>query len=326
MVKIKNFMACIITMAMIMVGINALGYLVRPVNTDIATNTIDTFHEMPQDAFEVIGYGSSHMWRGMNPIELYNQYGIGSYNYGCNWQNINTTLLFLEDSLKTQKPKIALIETFLVGSIKRDINMDGEIYYTTAIPESKDKQEYLQECFGDNKERYLSYYMPLCAFHDNWNSITENSFQRDNTYTYDFNKTMGFAASNGVTAITIPDSENMQQAELNEDSINTLDKIVSICERNDIDIVFYTAPYQGDYLYSDAMKKYAEENNCVYFDLFEYIDEIGFDGNSDFCDKGHLNTCGSNKVADFLGDYLTENYNLTDYRSEEGNLWEKAQQ
>ncbi len=57
-----------------------------------------------------------------------------------------------------------------------------------------------------------------------------------------------------------------------------------------------------------------------------HADEIGFDGNTDFADEGYLNTCGSNKVADFLREYLIENYNLTDYRSKEGNLWERAQQ
>lgn len=322
--KIRKLIGCLIVIILVIFGVGRFGNLFRPLDTDIAISAINTFHEMPDNTFEVIGYGSSHIWRGLNPIEMYNQYGIGAFNYGCNWQNINTTLLFLEDSLTTQKPKVVLIETYHVNDLKKDMNIDGEIYYTTAIPESSAKQEYLRQCFGDDIERYLSYYVPLCAFHDNWENITSRSF--DNTYSYEFFKTMGFVPINKVTAVSIPDYVSMPQQELSEDSIDVLNKIVEACQNENIDIVFYTAPYQGGYAFSDAMKEYAEANDCVYFNLFEYRDEIGFDGNTDFNDEGHLNTNGANKVADFLGQYLVDSYELTDFRSEEGNIWEHAQQ
>ena len=101
---IKIWMSCIITLVLTVGIIYKLGELVRPINTDIALNAINTFHDMPEETIEVIGYGSSHMWRGMDPLEMYEKYGIGAYNYGCNWQRINTTELFLKDSLLTQSP------------------------------------------------------------------------------------------------------------------------------------------------------------------------------------------------------------------------------
>ena len=312
-----------VTIALTICGINKLGYLVRPVDTDIAINTINTFHDMPENTFEVIGYGSSHMWRGMSAMELYDKFGIGAYNYGCNWQNINTTQLFLEDSLITQKPKVVLIETYVVGNLKYNMNIDGEIYYTTAIKEGDAKKRYLNQCFGNVKGRYLSYYMPLCAFHDNWVNLSWKSFEADNSYSCDFYKTMGFVGSDGVTPVVIPDQSAAEQSDLGEYSLQTLENIVQICNENDIDIIFYTAPWQGTYCYSDAMKKFASANDCVYFNLFEYIEEIGIDGETDFSDEGHLNTSGSVKVADFLGEYLKEHYDLTDFRNVDNNIWEQ---
>ena len=321
--KAKRILSIFAILVITSIGIQKLGFILRPTDTDVAVATINTFHDMPDNSFEVIGYGSSHRWRGMNPIELYEKYGIGSYNYGCNWQNINTTLLFLEDSLITQKPRVVLIETYNVAKYKENQNIDGEIYYTTAINEFDGKQKYLKQAFGDNIERYLSYYMPLCAFHDNWINISGSSF--NNNITGDvFYKTMGFIGNENATQITIPDSSTFQQAELYEGSLKILDEIVDICNENSIDIIFYTAPYQGEYNFSDAMKNYAEENDAVYLDLFEYVDEIGLDGDMDFSDEGHLNTSGSNKVADFLGEYLISNYDLTDYRDVGNNLWEIA--
>lgn len=326
MVKtVQRVLSVVVTLAIIVVGIAFLGHLVRPVNTDIAIDAIDTFHNMPDNSFEVIGYGSSHMWRGMNPIELYNQYGIGAYNYGCNWQKLNTTLLFLKDSLRTQSPKVVLIETYLVDDYKNDQNVDGEIYYTTAIDEFDGKREYLKQALGNDKERYLAYYMPLCAFHDNWIDISKKSFEA--AVNNDFYKTMGFVSSEKVTPVVIPEKNTFNQNSLSDESIAILDEIVEICDEANIDIIFYTTPWQGDYNYSKAMEEYVlDKNNCVYIDLYEKIEEIGLDGTTDFSDEGHLNTSGSNKVADYLGEYLIGHYELTDFRDYENNIWIESQE
>lgn len=99
--------------------IGGLSVLVRPVNTDNAFNAIETFHQQPEQSIDVIGFGSSHMFREFVPMELYTQYGIGAYNYGCNWQRINTTALFIKDALKTQSPDLILIETYQVNLVKQ---------------------------------------------------------------------------------------------------------------------------------------------------------------------------------------------------------------
>ncbi|MCH5279929.1 MAG: hypothetical protein J1E61_00560 [Lachnospiraceae bacterium] len=319
---IKKVIGCTVTITIIICLIYKLGILVRPANTDIAFNAIDAFHDMPENSLEVIGYGSSKMWRGMDPMEMYAQYGIGAYNYGCNWQHINTTELFIKDSLLTQSPKVILIETYLINDVLKNIDMNGEIYYTRALPESEGKRQYLKQCFGDDKERYLSYYVPLCAFHDNWTNLSESNFLKNADDT-DFYSTMGFVYKEDVVSITIPDPLTFEQADLSEDAIEILDEIVSICKENSIDIIFYTAPYQGTYAYSDAMKKYAAENGCAYFNLFECIEEIGIDGETDFSDAGHLNNSGAVKVADFLSEYIVNNYDVTDMRTIEGNIWEQ---
>lgn len=319
---IEKLIMCFLTLALTVGIIYKLGIIVRPTDTDDALNTINTFHDMPENTFEVIGYGSSHIQRGLNVMEMYEKHGIGAYNYGCNWQHINTTELFFKDSLLTQSPKVVLIETFLVNDLLQNVNINGEIYYTKGIAEFEGKQKYLKQCFGNVKERYLSYYMPLCAFHDNWVNLQENNFlaSADNT---NFYATMGYVYTTNVTPVTISDPSTFEQAELSEQAISVLDEIVNICKENNIEIIFYTAPWQGTYAYSDAIKAYARENGCVYFNLFEYLDYIGIDCETDFCDEAHLNDSGAIKVADFLGEYIINHYDVTDFRTVEGNIWEQ---
>ena len=319
---LKRLTGCIVTLFLTAVISVRLGVLVRPLDTDDAFNAIETFHGLPEDSVEVIGYGSSRMWRGFDPMEMYEKYGIGAYNYGCNWQSINTTALFLKDSLRTQSPKVVLIETSFVNEVLQDVDMDGQIYYTRGLPEFEGKRQYLRQCFGDDKERWLSYYMPLCAFHDNWVNISQGSFM-ENADVTDFYGTMGFRKFDNVTPVEVPDPSGFEQCELSPEAYAVLDDIVSVCKEKNIDVIFYTVPVGGDYLYGDAMKRYAKENGCVYFNLFEYMEETGIDGAVDFNDPSHLNGNGSKKLADFLGEYIVSHYDVTDMRTIEDNPWEK---
>lgn len=322
---LKTLASCLITLFITAVVIAKLGHLVRPVKTDIAFNTFETFDSMPKNTFEVIGYGSSHIWRGMSPMEMYQKYGIGAYNYGCSWQHINTTELFLKNSLQTQSPKVVLVETYLVNDLLQDTDMNGEIYYTRGIIESADKQQYLRQCFGNNKERYLSYYMPLCAFHDNWVDLKYDSFIKSADDT-DFYATMGYLYTDDVEPVTIADPSTFKQNELSDSAIAVLDKIVEVCHTSDIEIIFYTAPWEGSYPYGDAMKKYAQENGAIYLNLFEYLDEMGINCETDFNDYAHVNNSGAVKISDFLGEYIVNHYVVTDMRKVNGNIWQQQMQ
>lgn len=301
------------------------GQIVRPiVDCDTCIDTINTFHEMPENSFEVIGYGSSHMWKGVNAMEMYESYGVGAYNYGANWQALNTTLLFMQDSFKTQSPKVVLIECFKVDAILKDSDVTGEIYYTRALPESREKFEFLKQCFGDDKERWLSYYMPLCGFHNNWSNLTSESFMW-NSSTTDYAKTMGSELWDLYGYAAFPDSNTLPQWELPAESIEILDQMVSLCKENDAEIIFFTIPHQGQYVYNDAMTRYAEANDCVYLNMFEseLINQMDLRG-EDYYDLGHTNRIGATKVANYLASYIVENYDVTDMRTIENNIWEQA--
>lgn len=326
---IKKIASCLVTVALIGLGIHSLGILVRPLETDRAYRRIKVFHELPRDSVEVMIYGSSHAILGVRTMDLYDKYGIGAYNYGTSWQKGNTVKLFLRDSLETQSPKLVVIESFMQHIVLHDLNITGEIFLTSYLDDSPARREYLKQCFGDDPERWLSYYMPLCAFHENWNSLEETSFkprawssQRDSLAKV--RKNMGFAWFNRQVPVEVPDPSTVKQRKFTKAALKELDDIMAICRERNIQVLFITVPYNEGYKYSDAMRAYARENGCGYLNFFELADEIGLDGNTDFWYGGHTNVNGATKVADYLGKYISEHYELTDMRTVPGNLWEQA--
>jgi len=320
---IKSLGGCLITIIITIICICNLGYIVRPIDADGAFAQIDTFHNLPENSIDVIVYGSSHAFRGFNVMELYDKYGIGGYNYGFHWQQLNTTKMFLKDSLLTQNPKIVIIETYYAANVVNKSDMSAQVYYTRYLNNKEDRADYLKMCFEGKPRGYISYFFPLYAFHDNWSSLKESSFSE---LQYGSNKmlySMGVNTwDNGITKEEIPDRSTQEQLAFDELALAELDEIVSICKENNIDIIFFTNPYVGVYQYSEAMHEYANKNGCQYFNMFELISEVGINEETDFNDAGHLNVAGATKVADYIGAYIDKNYVLADQREIEGNLWE----
>ncbi len=302
--------------------IYGLGYIVRPTDTDRAYAQIETFHSLPENSVEVLVYGSSHAYRGVNVMEMYNQYGIGAYNYAWNWQRANTMHLFVKDSLEVQTPRIALIETYHLDEVLMDTNMTAEIFYSRYIHSGQARQAYLKQCFGNDKERYLSYYMPLCAFHDNWNTLTQQSFE-PLAIPDSFRLNMGFLPSDKITKVKLSTKKTSKQAELSEASRAEVLAMLETLRQKGVRVIFFTVPWGSAFRYHDTIAQLAQENDCDYIDFFELVDEIGMDGNTDFSDKGHLNTSGATKIANYLGRYIKEHYEVTDMRTVENNLWER---
>lgn len=301
------------TIALLVAFVSGLGHILRPTNTDSAITAINTFHNVEENTIDVIGYGSSHMWMGFDAQAMYDLYGISAYNYGCNWQHINTTELFVKDSFRTQSPKVVLVELFMVNHVLENVDMEGEIYYTRAISDFEGKRDYLKQCFGNDKEKYLSYYMPLCAFHENWTNLKPKSFKKITSDT-DYAATRGSVLNESVYPMTIADYTTFEQLQLEEKSLRSLDNIVEICKENNAEVIFYVAPYGFGYNYSDAMSVYAQENGCVFLDMYKLADEVGLDQSTDYCDNEHLNKYGAYKVAEYLGNYIVNNYDVTDFR------------
>ena len=321
--NIKRLLSAICCTAVAIGLIKYGGHIVRPIKVDTDIEAVRTFHEMPENSFEVIGYGSSHIYWSLDISEMYNQYGIGAYNYGNDGQSLNTTLLFFKDSLETQRPKVALVETYFFTSVLQNADMGRELYYTRALKNTSYKMEYLRQCFGNNLERWASYFIPLFGLHANWPSVTSAGF-KPNRVSGEFAKTMGYFSVGDSMADGIEIISGLEQNPLPDESFPVLDELVKTATENDIQLVFYTTPFHGWYHYGDAVKEYADENGIPYLNLFELFDETGLDTETDFHDKNHVNSCGAIKIADYLGKYLIENYDLTDFREIPGNIWEQA--
>ena len=99
-----------------------------------------------------------------------------------------------------------------------------------------------------------------------------------------------------------------------------LDKMRRLCEDNGIEFVLVKSPSLYPHWYEEwdqQIVDYAEKYGLDYFNYEKLADEIGIDYSTDTYDAGlHLNLSGAEKLSKYFGEYLTETYDLTDYRED----------
>ncbi len=311
------------TAALTVLFLEISGSFVEPGGVIMCRSNIKAFHQLPENSSDVIFYGSSLSWRSIDPLQLYEDYGIGSYNYGANFQNLNTTALFFYDSIRTQKPKIAVFNLYKPDGISINAPVTSEIYYTREIPGFSYKWKYLWSALGPHPLRYLVYMMPVFLYKDRWHLLKSSGYN-DNYPPEELLQTMGFFNARYCREsqpVTVPDPSEMNQEPLPDQAAEILDGIVKTCREQGILPLFMIIPNGEENAYADAARDYAEQNGCAYLNMYDYLEEIGIDPDKDYADEIHLNVNGAKKLTSFLGEYLSENYDLQDMRLTQDNPW-----
>lgn len=107
-----------------------------------------------------------------------------------------------------------------------------------------------------------------------------------------------------------------------------MDKITALCRENDIQLVLVKAPSLYPYWYDqweEQVEDYAAENDLLYINFLELVEETGLDFATDTYDAGlHLNLSGAEKITEYLGEVLQRETELKDRSDEEhlSRMWE----
>lgn len=325
--KYKRFLKifiCISVCAVILVEANAI---TLPKDRNYMVS--QALKEETKNSLEVIAFGSCHTYTSFNPIQLFQEYGVPSFNYGKPSEIFPGTYLSILEALKTQTPKVILVEIWGINPYNTYLETEETLnyYFTASVGAqklSKEKIEVVQDYdalgIGEvfplvrNKSRIIDGGLTKQDFVFDWSTIQEGSEMDSRINNKGFSAHMRIIEEDGDDWKQIVANRNEEKEKLNSDIKKYLDKILEVCRNKDIDVIFYRAPYASkseEYMHNNELEDYLKKKNIPYFDLEEYID---FDYQKDFCDSYHLNASGAEKVTSFLGKYLMEHYNLNDCR------------
>ena len=283
------------------------------------TATFKGFYKMDRDSVDVLFLGSSHAAAAFNPQVIYDKYGITSYNLGSEQQNLVVSYYWLKEALNYQKPSAVVIDPFMLYAFEPSEPLNTSEAFTRmamdAMKWSDVKWEAIKDiCRLDESQTVNSYIFRNVRFHNRWMELSENDFEfvsLENHY-----ELKGFSAlSQRGTAsadhepILITNLEAYAEPETL--MVQYLDKIVTLCNDNEIDLIIAKAPSDSwDENRHNAIQQYANNNGIEFCDFNEYIayDGSEFDWAKDMNDDWHTNIWGAKKVSKYIAGLLKEDY------------------
>lgn len=293
--------------------------------TDIAwptTTTYAGFYDLKKDSVDVLFLGSSHGVTAFLPQEIYNQYGITSYNLSCEQQGMVTSYYWLKEALRYQSPKVVVLECYFCFPYMVDEPLNSEESYTRKALDfmkwSPVKAEAVRTiCEIDEKQDVWSYYFPNERYHTRWENLDRNDYTYKDMASH--SELKGFAplyfylGEKGENFEPHDTGATDDAAEMQLLMREYLGKINDLCREKDISLILTITPAVSANLeMCNAVKAYADENGCSFisFNSQDVYGQMDYQIVTDNCDDGHPNIWGAVKVSDYMGKVLSEQFEI----------------
>ncbi len=264
---------------------------------------------------DVIFFGDCDAYESYSPIKMYEEYGISAYIRGSGEQYICQTYYLLRDVLRTETPKVVVLS---IHNLQHDVPRN-EAYNRMTLDGmrwSQDKIDAINVSMTKD-ETFASYVFPILRYHDRWDNLTGTDFEH--VFSKDITSHNGYYMRCDVKPLgKLPRQMPLITYKFGENAMSYLDKIRLLCEEKGIELILVRAPIEFGWYeqWDENVEKYAEQYGLTYINFCDHADEMGLDMTTDTYDAGqHLNIYGAEKLSVYFGQYLVDNYGLTDYRT-----------
>lgn len=276
------------------------------------------FYEQKEN-FDVLFFGTSHMLLGVLPMELWNDYGIVSYNLANSSETLCTNYWQLVNALKYTNPKLVVIDLYALDAADK-ANQTYLHEFTDMLPLSPLKARIVTDLLP--KDKWGEYLFELSLYHTRWNELSGDDIRPAKTSGK--GAVIQYEVAKNVSPILISQDIYEDNERVGKEY---LQKIIDLCKERDIDVILTYLPYsapEGDQTVANAGYIIASDNNISYLNFFyEDMGNLQINYTTDCSDIGsHLNLSGARKTTEFIGQYIMDNYDIPDRRGDEAySFW-----
>lgn len=320
---VLNITRCVMFLLILAVSIYFINQVLMPkfiLKNSVwpTTSSYNQFYKMEENSIDVLFLGSSVVVNAFSPQEIYNEYGIRSYNLGSEQQSIFLSYFWLKEALRFQHPQVVVLDTRFLFTLHPEdpINTDESLTRKCLDPMkwSSVKREAVSAlCKIDEKQSEISYYLTNIRFHTRWSELTEYDFMSDE---YQSSELKGYSpiwiygAETYLTFTSTGDKETKQ--EMHEIMQEYLDKTVELCKREGITLVLVSLPGNPmNDAYNNTLTSYSQENGIDYYNMCEteLFNSIGATLPIENI-VDHENLWGAIKMSQYVGNLLAKTYNV----------------
>lgn len=275
----------------------------------------DAFYKQIPGTVDVLFAGSSRVHCNINPVALWENYGISSYLLGLNTQTVDTTYYALKEAFKYQHPIVTVVEVSQIDETPAEkaglpavFGMRYGLNYIESILERRD--------FESAMDDILVY--PL--YHSRYDMLDKKVYEDDAYPQYPITHGAGYKGAvehHHIVPFDNYTDEYHEKGQLFDERTEMyFDRIVELCKENDSELIFTITPAVHK-LNNIGVTDYFERHpELTFINTSDYYEYMKLDTQKDFIDEGHMNIYGSEKVGKFFGEYISDNYNVIDHRGD----------
>ncbi len=326
--KNKNSVRVYKIIAVLLIFVLALGILCSALSFKDGDGImgIKYLYKQEKNSVDVLVLGSSHAFENINTGVLYDSYGMAAYVLSGSMQPYWNTYYYLTEALKTQTPKLIVLDVFAstqnseygdnVRIIKNDLGIRNIVTRYKALK------------LSSPKDKFYDYLLSYRLWHSRYSELGAFDFpqyyKRPFWYYY-----KGFGINFATKPQNKPDPDKITaETPLLPKTEEYYRKIIELCKQENIPLLIVKSPYV---LNEASMKKYnmskkiADEYGVPFinFNSSKYYNSMKLDFSKDFADDGHLNYMGNVKYTKALADEIKKRFDIPDRRGQqEYESWE----
>lgn len=315
MKKYIRYIAGILLAALIFVRLGSI----LEANYD-GNQAMDGFYRLDENTVDVMFYGSSHVYAGVNIVSLWDEYGMAGYDLAGTMQTLWNSYYNMQETLKYQSPKVMVVDVY--GAL-----IEEEYYTSTNVIKNVSSMRFslnkAQNIWSSvPHDEFLTYLLSYPLTHDSYEDLQKSDYVRGSDL-IGGKWYKGFKPSFGVTRYDkFPEvRDNIESRPPSDKNREYLERMVDLAKEQQIQLAFIVVPYESwqaedEEIYT-WIEEFAENNNVLFFNGNRKLAEMDFDPAVDYAEGSHLNYNGACKFTEYLGQWLEENCKPEDRRGNE---------
>lgn len=306
----------ILFLILIFVAYRFVNYVLRD---KTECNLTATFNYEKNNSLDVVFLGSSQIVTSVYPMELWNDYGIASYNMAASGVTIPLQYYMAETVFERQTPKVIVADVGFV--YVPDLLFSNPRFHAVYDNFDFSPSKYRAIKALVAKEDYIEMIFPLHIYHTRWNSLTEADFKPLTDFGTKGAALLGTDKRVYISKYSYQISDDRQ--EITKAADDYLHRLINLCEKNGTKLVLTAIPIcefstvSGYTSMLNSVQDIADEHGLPFLNGYRDETHWGLDYNTDFIDTAHTNIRGGEKVTDYLGKFLSTNFDLPDRRNDE---------
>ena len=286
------------------------------------------YYDLPEDTVDVLMVGSSHIGMNVNTKLLWDEYGIAAYKCWGSTQPIWNTYYYLKECLKTQNPKVVMIDVHGASFSYEYSDYILQTKNLTGMRFSENKIDAVKT--SSLKDGWADLLLGFPTYHSRYSELTKEDFEYFPWNRHPELKELSNASMDVVYPFRMIDIAGVEGSEpLKEKEELYLRKIIELCQENGLPLELIVSPYQvseGEVKRYRSAAEIAGEYSNVHFTNFnEIYKDYSIDTYRDYVDPGHLNKNGVPKYTHAIAELL-EAYRLPDRRTDVNHIWNRTKE